>query len=261
MLVDVVTGAEIASSEMAYPHAVMDEALPSGKKLGVDWALQHPQDYLDVLYHIVPDVLKQGGVAAADVIGVGVDFTSCTVLPVKKDGTPLCFLPEYADEPNAYVKLWKHHAAQDKANIITETAENAGKNGWTGMAGKFRRNGCSRKSGQILDESPEVYAAMDRFIEAADWLVWQLTGKETRNPCTAGYKALWHKQEGYPFQGIFCGTRSAAGERGGGKTGNGHPALGSRAGGITPEIAEKRDLPPGLRSLSAMWTRMYAFPR
>lgn len=97
VLVDVATGEEIASSEFAYPHAVMDEALPSGKKLGVDWALQHPQDYLDVLYCVVPGVLKQGGVAAKDVIGVGVDFTSCTVLPVKRDGTPLCFLPEYAD--------------------------------------------------------------------------------------------------------------------------------------------------------------------
>ena len=183
-----------------------------------------------MLYHIVPDVLKQGGVAAADVIGVGVDFTSCTVLPVKKDGTPLCFLPEYADEPNAYVKLWKHHAAQDKANIITETAEKRGEKWLVRYGGKISSEWVFAKIWQILDESPEVYAAMDRFIEAADWLVWQLTGKETRNSCTVGYKALWHKQEGYPSRVYFAALDPRLENVVEVKTGNGHPAPGEPCG-------------------------------
>ena len=122
VLVNARTGQELADAVYEYPHAVMDEQLPCGVKLGTDWALQHPQDYLDVLAHTIPEVLRKSGVSADDVIGIGTDFTACTLLPTKRDGTPLCFLPEYEREPHAYVKLWKHHAAQDKANRLNEIA-------------------------------------------------------------------------------------------------------------------------------------------
>ena len=111
LLVNVETGEELASAVLDYPHAVMDNTLPSGKKLAPDWALQHPQDYLDVFAHTVPTILNESGISPEDVIGVGVDFTACTLIPVKADGTPLCFLEKYQDEPHAYIKLWKHHAA------------------------------------------------------------------------------------------------------------------------------------------------------
>ena len=126
VLVDVQTGEELASSTFEYPHAVMDEALPDGTPLGPDWALEHPQDYLDVFSHTIPAVLAETHVSPDDVIGVGVDFTACTVLPVKSDGTPLCFLEQFKSNPHAYVKLWKHHAAQDKANKLNEIAEARG---------------------------------------------------------------------------------------------------------------------------------------
>lgn len=245
VLVDVADGREVASSEFKYPHAVMDEALPSGRKLGVDWALQHPQDYLDVLYHTIPEVLRESGADAEDIVGVGIDFTACTVLPVKKDGTPLCFLPEYQDEPNAYVKLWKHHAAQNKANRINETAEKRGEKWLARYGGKISSEWLFAKIWQILDESPEVYAAMDRFIEAADWIVWQLTGVETRNSCTAGYKALWHKREGYPPREYFAALDPRLEHVVQEKLGTEILPLGSRAGGLTPEIAEKTGLVPG----------------
>ncbi|WP_353423527.1 ribulokinase [Christensenella massiliensis] len=245
VLVDVADGREVASSEFKYPHAVMDEALPSGRKLGVDWALQHPQDYLDVLYHTIPEVLRESGADAEDIVGVGIDFTACTVLPVKKDGTPLCFLPEYQDEPNAYVKLWKHHAAQNKANRINETAEKRGEKWLARYGGKISSEWLFAKIWQILDESPEVYAAMDRFIEAADWIVWQLTGVETRNSCTAGYKALWHKRGGYPPREYFAALDPRLEHVVQEKLGTEILPLGSRAGGLTPEIAEKTGLVPG----------------
>ena len=89
------SGEVVAESTMDYPHAVMDAALSDGTPLGQDWALQDPQDYLDVLDTVIPAVLRESGVAAEDVIGVGTDFTACTVLPVKADGTPLCFLPQF----------------------------------------------------------------------------------------------------------------------------------------------------------------------
>ena len=203
VLVNVETGEELATSILEYPHAVMETSLPDGTKLGVDWALQHPQDYLDVLSQTIPDVLQKANVSADDVIGIGIDFTACTVLPVKADGTPLCFFDQYKSEPHAYVKLWKHHAAQDKANQLNEIAAQMGEK-WLGRyGGKISSEWLFPKLWQILDENETIYHEMDYFVEAADWVVWQLTGQQTRNSCTAGYKAIWHKQEGYPSQEFF----------------------------------------------------------
>ena len=137
VLVNARTGQELADAVYEYPHAVMDEQLPCGVKLGTDWALQHPQDYLDVLAHTIPEVLRKSGVSADDVIGIGTDFTACTLLPTKRDGTPLCFLPEYEREPHAYVKLWKHHAAQDKANRLNEIAAARGEAWLQNYGGKI----------------------------------------------------------------------------------------------------------------------------
>lgn len=104
LLVNVQTGEEVATAVYDYPHAVMDKELPCGKKLPPDWALEHPQDYLDVLGKTIPEILQKSGVSPDDIIGIGTDFTACTILPVKADGTPLCFLKEFEETPHAYVK-------------------------------------------------------------------------------------------------------------------------------------------------------------
>ena len=179
VLLEVPSGREAAAAVYEYPHGVMDEQLPSGRRLPQDWALQNPQDYLEALGHTIPAVLREADVSPDDVIGVGTDFTACTVLPVKADGTPLCFLPQWKDEPHAYVKLWKHHAAQDKANRLNAIAEERGETFLARYGGKISSEWAIPKLWQILDEAPGVYEAMDRFIEAADWIVWQLTGVET----------------------------------------------------------------------------------
>lgn len=203
LLVDASTGEELASSVYDYPHAVMDEKLPCGKKLGSDWALQHPRDYLDVLARTIPDVLEKSGVGADDVIGVGIDFTACTVLPTLRDGTPLCFLEKYEEEPHAYVKLWKHHAAQAHANRLNEIAAARNEEWLSNYGGKISSEWAIPKLWQILDEAPEIYDATERFIEATDWVIWQLTGKESRNSCCAGYKAMWNKTTGFPSNDFF----------------------------------------------------------
>lgn len=203
VLVDAATGAELADSVYEYPHAVMDKALPDGTPLGVDWALEHPQDYLDVFKNTIPAVLKAADIQPRDVIGVGIDFTACTLMPVKADGTPLCFLPRLAGEPHAYVKLWKHHAAQDKANCLNETAQKMGQKWLARYGGKISSEWAFPKIWQVLDEAPDIYDETDFFLEAADWVVWQLTGVQTRNSCTAGYKEMWHKKDGYPPKEFF----------------------------------------------------------
>lgn len=203
LLVNVETGEELATAVYDYPHGVMDDILPSGKPLAPDWALQHPQDYLEVFSHTIPAILKEAGVTSDDVIGIGIDFTACTLIPVLADGTPLCFLDQYKDEPHAYIKLWKHHAAQDKANQLNEIAKKTNQKWLARYGGKISSEWAFPKIWQTLEEAPGVYADTAFFLEAADWVIWQLTGVQTRNSCTAGYKAIWHKQEGYPDKEFF----------------------------------------------------------
>jgi len=204
VLVDVSTGRELASSVHPYANGVIDETLPGTTiALEPDWALQDPNDYLEVFKTTIPAVLAESGVNPDDVIGIGIDFTACTMLPTTADGTPLCFLPEWRNMPHAWVKLWKHHAAQPEANQLNQIARELGYTFLERYGGKISSEWFFPKAWQILNEAPEVYAAADRLIEAADWVVWQLTGVETRNECTAGYKAIWSEHDGFPPNAFF----------------------------------------------------------
>lgn len=204
VLVEVDTAREVATAVKMYPHGVMDEFLPDGKtELPPDWALQHPQDYLDVLSETIPAVIKDAGINPEDVIGMGIDFTACTILPIDNEGTPLCFHGEYKQNPHSYVKLWKHHAAQDEANMLNNIAAERGEEFLKRYGGKISSEWLVPKVWQVLNEAPEIYEKADRFMEATDWVIMQLTGAERRNSCTAGYKAIYHKQEGYPSKDFF----------------------------------------------------------
>lgn len=244
ILVAVDNGEEVAMAVQPYPDCVIDVALPgSGKKLGPDWALQNPRDYLYVIEQTIPKVLQQAGVSGDDVIGIGTDFTACTMLPIDKDGTPLCMKPEFADNPHAWVKLWKHHAAQPEADKINEVARQRGEDWLPRYGGKISSEWFFPKALQILDEAPEVYAAADRLIEAGDWIVLQLCGEEKRNACAAGYKAIW--DEGYPSKEFFKALDPRFENVVDEKMRRDIYPNGVRAGGLKPEIAAKVGLKPG----------------
>ncbi len=245
LLVNINTGEELSSAVFDYPHAVMDECLPCGKKLGVDWALQHPQDYLDVLYNTIPAIMKESKIDPDDVVGIGVDFTACTVLPAKKDGTPLCFTDKYKDEPHAYIKLWKHHAAQSYANRLNDIAHSRGESWLQNYGGKISSEWAIPKIWQVLEEAPEIYDDADTFIEAADWIVWQMTGKESRNSCTAGYKELWNKRAGYPSKEFFKALDPRLENVIEEKLSNNISPIGDKAGELTVEMAAKLGLKAG----------------
>ena len=201
VLVDCADGRELGTAVYAYRNGVIDERLPAPDddvRLEPDWALQDPEDYVRTFQEAVPALLAETGVDPADVVGVGIDFTACTMLPTLADGTPLCLLDELRRNPHAWVKLWKHHAAQPEADRINAVAAERGEPWLPRYGGKISSEWFFAKALQILDEAPEVYDRADRLIEAADWVVWQLTGVETRNTCTAGYKAMWSKRDGFP---------------------------------------------------------------
>jgi L-ribulokinase len=247
VLVDVADGKEIATAVYPYSHGVIDEKLPDTEiRLEPDWALQDPQDYVRVFKDTIPAVLKESGVNPADVIGIGIDFTACTMLPTKVDGTPLCDLPEFRNKPHAWVKLWKHHAAQPEADMINATARKMGEGWLDRYGGKISSEWFFSKALQIVNEAPEIYSAADRLIEAADWVVWQLTGVETRNSCTAGYKAMWSKREGFPSKEYFAALNPKLATVIDDKMARDISPIGAKAGELTIRAAEWTGLKPGI---------------
>ena len=197
-------GKEIAEREFKYPHAVIEGDYFDGVTLDKNVALQHPKDYLDALEFTVKGVIEDAGVDKSDVIGLGIDFTASTVLPVTEDGTPLCFLPEYENEPQAYVKLWKHHGAQSEADEITAAALERGE-AWLGIySGKVSSEWMFPKLLETKRKAPKVYEDTVYFLEAGDWIVWMLTGKKTHSSCMAGYKGLWNAESGYPSNDFWA---------------------------------------------------------
>jgi len=247
LLVDTATGEEVSTAVYEYSNGVITESLPAtGTELPAhDWALQDPGDYLRALDATVPACLKEAGIDGDQVIGIGTDFTACTMLPTKADGTPLCALDEFRAEPNAWVKLWKHHAAQPEADRVNETARRMGEAWLERYGGKISSEWFFPKALQILDEAPEVYRAADRLIEGADWIIWQLTGNETRNLCTAGYKAIWSKRDGFPRKAFFEALHPDFAEVVDEKMSHRILALGARAGGLTDAMAARLGLSPG----------------
>ena len=246
VLVDLSDGAEIAESVSEYSDGVIDEQLPGTHiRLEPDWALQNPADYVAAVEATIPQVLAASRVSPDDVIGIGIDFTACTMLPTKADGTPLCALPKYRDNPHAWVKLWKHHAAQPEANRINELAQERGEPWLARYGGKISSEWFFPKALQILNEAPEIYAAADRLIEAADWTIWQLTGVETRNSCTAGYKAIWSKRTGFPSPDFFAGLHPEMRTIVRDKMSEKILPLGAKAGGLTAEMAATTGLREG----------------
>ncbi len=245
VVVRVRDGEEVANSIVPYPDGVIDYKLPGGPRLQHDWALQNPRDYLLVVEKAVPKALKEAAVKPDEVVGIGTDFTACTPLPTRRDGTPLCFLPPYRKHPHAWVKLWKHHAAQPEANRINQIGRERNEEFIRIYGGKYSSEWFFSKVLQVLDEAPEIYAAADRFIESADWIVWQLTGEEKRNTCTAGYKAMWVKGQGFPSHDFFRALHPELENVVEEKLGTEYYPLGAKAGGLTAYWAGKTGLREG----------------
>ena len=239
-------GHEMGSAVFEYPNAVMDRVLnSSGAALGPDWALQDAQDYVEVLKHAVPEALRVSGVNPADVVGIATDFTACTMIPVLEDGTPLSQLPEFKDNPHAYVKLWKHHAAQPHADRINQLARDRKEKWLPRYGGQISSEWELAKGLQLLEEAPEVYNHMYKFVEAADWIIWQLCGTYVRNACTAGYKG--NLQDGqYPSREYFKALNPAFEMFAEEKIAHTIGELGDNAGPLTAQAAEWTGLSAGI---------------
>jgi L-ribulokinase len=251
LVVRVSDGAEVGTAVSEYAHGVIDRSLPGrgtsgpGAPLPPDWALQDPGDYTDALGAAVRGAIRESGVDPGQVTGIATDFTASTCMPVLTDGTPLCQLPDLAARPHAYPKLWKHHAAQPQADRINALAHERSEKWINRYGGKISSEWQFAKALQLLDEDPELYQRADRWIEAADWIIWQLCGTETRNACTAGYKGIF--QDGhYPARDFLFALDPRFAGFADDKLAHPISPLGGRAGRLTPATAALTGLPSGI---------------
>jgi L-ribulokinase len=251
VVVRVRDGKELGSGVFDYPHAVVSDALRAdtagdgAARLPGEWALQVPNDYRDVLRQAVPAAIADAGIDPGAVVGIATDFTACTMVPVKADGTPLNELPEFANRPHAYVKLWRHHAAQPQADRINTLAAELGETWLPRYGGLISSEWEFAKALQLLEEDPEVYEAMDYWVEAADWIVWQLCGSYVRNACTAGYKGIY--QDGrYPSEDFLAALNPEFKNFVSAKLDHTIGRLGDAAGRLTAEAAAWTGLPEGI---------------
>lgn len=245
VLVEVATGRQVAQAVRDYAHGVMDRCMPNGEPLPAGWALQHPQDYLDALEGIVKEILSVSGAKGESIVGIGVDFTNCTILPVDENGDPLCFKHEFADRRSAYVKLWKHNSSQPQAGRITDKVYEMNPEWLLRNGGRCSSEWMFPKMLQTLEEDPDIYRAAAHFVEAGDWLTWQLTGQLTRNICFAGYKAMYHHINGYPKRELWAALNPDFADVVEEKLRSEVLPVGSCAGIVTEKMAQRTGLAAG----------------
>jgi L-ribulokinase len=249
LVVRVSDGAEAGTAVSEYAHGVIDRELPGrelpGRELPPDWALQDPGDYTDALRAVIPAAIRDAEIDPSQVIGVATDFTASTCMPALADGTPLCQLPGLAVRPHAYPKLWKHHAAQPHADRINAVAHERNEEWISRYGGKISSEWQFAKALQVLDEDLELYQRADRWIEAADWIIWRLCGSETRNACTAGYKGIFQDGQ-YPSRDFLTAVDQRFAGFAADKLAHPISPLGGLAGRLTPAAAAACGLPEGI---------------
>lgn len=200
VLVSVGRGEVAAESIYPYPHGILNTISGGDEELPVDFALQEIDDYVEAMYETIRTVVKQSGCRAEDVIGIGIDATSSTFLPLTISGTPLCKTEQFRTNPHAWLKLWKHHGAQEEADRMTELAAGRQEKFLMRCGGKVNAEWMLPKLTEIVLKAPDVYEAADNFMEVSDYLVFLLTGEMTRCMCHAGYKLLWNEEDAYPSE-------------------------------------------------------------
>ncbi|MBN1491047.1 MAG: ribulokinase [Phycisphaerae bacterium] len=254
IFVETQTGRTLGEAVVPYRHGVITDALPgTNVKLGHDWALQDSNDYVKDMTRAVKTAMKAGRIAGERVCGIGISFTACTMLPAKADGTPLAWQKDFARHPNAWCKLWKHHAAQPQADKMNVVANRRSEKWLARYGGIISSEWFFPKALQAIEEDPRVWKAADVYIEAGEWLAWQLTGRLARSTCHGGYKQCWHKREGYPSAAYLRAVhpelpklvteKLAAGPR---------LAPGEPVGGLTAAWAKRLGLPAGIAVSSSI---------
>jgi L-ribulokinase len=244
-------GQQHAEAVAGYAHGQVTDCLPgSDEQLPDGFAFQWPADWLDSMQQAVQSALESSQIVRDQIVGIGVDFTSCTMLPTLRDGTPLCQLDELRDVPMSWAKLWKHHGAVEQTERINRLATERGDSFLSRYGGTIGLEWFFPKLLETLEVAPNVAKAADVWLEAGDWLVWQLVGCDadqlTRSTCQAGYKALWSSDEGYASPDFFNALHPELNDIVANKMPGVMRSPGESAGQLCPAMAERLGLPAGI---------------
>jgi len=253
IFVETRTGRTLGEAVVPYRHGVITDKLPgTDVRLGNEWVLQDSRDYLNDMVVATRAAMKKGRVAPKRVCGIGISFTACTMLPTKADGTPLSWIDDFRRRPNAWCKLWKHHASQPQADRMNEVARKRGEKWLARYGGTVSSEWFFPKALQAIEEDPRVWKAADVYIEAGEWLGWQLTGELSRSTCHGGYKQCWHKREGYPSPAYLRAVHPELPKLVSLKMRGPRVAPGQPVGRLAPAWAKELGLPAGIAVSSSI---------
>ncbi len=203
LLIDLADGRELGSTVFPYPSGELG-ILTDPRDPHV--ARQNPQDYLDGLETVIRGALTQAKASddyfdAAQVVGIGIDTTGSTVIPVNEQGTPLGLMPEFADNLNAMVWLWKDHTGHEEAVEITKLGHEMRPKIMAKCGGIYSSEWWWSKILHLRRCDPAVFHSTFSFVEHCDWIPAVLTGDTNpltlkRGVCSAGHKAMFSKEWG-----------------------------------------------------------------
>ncbi len=253
VIVDIADGAELATHVFAYPSGeagvISDPANPN-------LARQNPADYLQGIEAAITGAIKKATAASHDfspdkIVGIGVDTTGSSPVPVDSEGVPLCFLPKFKDEPAAMVWLWKDHTSYREAQAITETAARLRPQYLSKIGGVYSSEWFWSKVWHCKEENPEVFDAAYNFVEICDWIPAVLVGRTApkdikRSICAAGHKAMYNEQWGGLPDAEFLDALSPGLGALRDRTVNAAFSAEERAGYLSEEWAERLRLAPGV---------------
>lgn len=259
VLVCVDSGEVIEESVYPYPHGILESVPNIEEKLPADFAIQEIDDYVEAMYYTVREVIMKSGCKAENVIGIGIDATSSTFLPLSETGIPLCKTERFRAEPHAQLKLWKHHGAQEEADRITALARERKEKFMMRCGGRVNAEWMLPKLMEIAGKAPDLYEATDNFMEVSDYLVYLLTGEVTRCMCHAGYKLLWNEEDGYPSED-FLKTLQPRLRSLREKLKGREIQVGECAGGLTAEAAARLGLKAGTAVAASLIDAHVAVP-
>lgn len=247
VVVRISDGKVISEAVSEYEHGVMDEVLSAAtaEPLPPDFALQVPADYLTSMQEAVSTAVADSHVPASQIVGIGLDVTSATVIATDKDGTPICEYQQFASDPHAYIKLWKHHGGSEQAERIVAAAKERGETWLKAYGNTLSSEMLFPKALETLEKSPAVYAAVDEILDILDWLTWKLSGQLKYSASDSGYKRLY--QDGsYPSEEFLASLNPDFAHVVRDKMSHPIVPLGSSVGGLTAEWAQKLGLESGI---------------
>ncbi|MGW7797060.1 ribulokinase [Staphylococcus xylosus] len=225
-----------------YTHGTIEGEL-GGEKLPQNFALQNANDYMEIIETGIPTIIEKANISVSEIVGIGIDFTSSTVIFVDEQMEPIHNRAGFQDNPHAYVKLWKHHGAQDEADLLFKTALE-GENRWLGYYGfNVSSEWMIPKIMEVNNKAPEVMAVTANIMEAGDWIVNRLTGQNVRSNCGLGFKSFWEAETGFHYD-LFDKVDSDLSDIVRTKVDAPVVSIGDSVGTLCKEMAEKLGLSP-----------------